>query len=163
MKRLGVSFAAAILAGCASVPMGTARSALTIALAETEELLRRAGPGRGEFFMPGGKRVICGGKGCILRWRTQSGLFDRDRATGTTVEVLGRVSLSIEDLRKLRKILLRSRKQPVVIQDGGWRLACRSALCELDVPYPLRSSDKLPSEKQTGEALRGLVGMSDAP
>jgi hypothetical protein len=113
--------------------------------------------------MPGGKRVICGGKGCILRWRTQSGLFDRDRATGTTVEVLGRVSLSIEDLRKLRKILLRSRKQPVVIQDGGWRLACRSALCELDVPYPLRSSDKLPSEKQTGEALRGLVGMSDAP
>jgi hypothetical protein len=151
-----------VVAACSSVPLGTARGALSISEQDSEEFLNRAGPGKGEFSLPGGKRVACGGKGCLLRWRTQPGLFDGDRAVGGTATVKGQVALSVDDLTKLRRLVLKSKKVPVVVEDRGWKLTCVRGMCELDVPYPLRPTDPPPSERRTGEAFRGLVLMSDA-
>lgn len=152
------------LVGCASIRLGTARAALTVSERDAEELIHRAGPGRGEFTLPGGKRATCGAKGCVLRWKTQPGLFDGDRAVGTTALVKGQASLSTEDLVKLKKLLVRSQKAPLVVEDMGWRLTCADGMCLFDVPFPLKSEHRPPSEKRTGEAFRALVVMSeDAP
>lgn len=166
MKRLALARAtlgvlAAALFGCSSVPLGTARSALTISDQDSEEFLNRAGPGKGEFTLPGGKRAWCGGKGCVLQWRTQPGLFDGDRAVGGTALVKGHVSLTVDDLTKLRRLVLRSKKKPVVVEERGWRLTCVRGLCELDMPYPLRPQDPPPSDRRAGDAFRSLVLMSD--
>lgn len=163
MKRwiFGAALLALFFWGCSSVPLGTARGALTISEQDADEFLNRAGPGRGDFTLPGGKHLACGNRGCVLKWKTQPGLFDGDRAVGSTAAVKGHVAMTTDDLVKLKKLLLRSKKNPIVVEDMGWKLTCVRAMCEFDVPYPLRPVDKPPSERRTGEAFRGLVLMSE--
>lgn len=150
-----------VLSACSSVPLGTARSSLTISEQDADEFLNRAGPGRGDFSLPGGKHASCGNKGCILKWKTQPPLFDGDRAVGSTAAVKGQVALTVEDLTKLKRLILRSRKNPILVEDLGWKLTCVRGFCEMDTPYPLRPQDAPPSERRTGEAFRGLVLMSE--